>query len=45
MSPVGRYALSLEFSDGHGSGIYGFNLLRSVGGQKPAQAASEEFEV
>lgn len=29
-SRVGNYALSLTFSDGHASGIYSWNLLRSL---------------
>jgi len=29
--PVGRYGLNLIFSDGHGSGIYDFKLMRSLG--------------
>ncbi|MBM3826353.1 MAG: DUF971 domain-containing protein [Verrucomicrobia bacterium] len=29
-SRVGNYALSLEFSDGHRSGIYSWDLLRSL---------------
>ena len=45
VSPVGRYALSLEFTDGHSSGIYNFNLLRGLGKQRPAQATGEAFEV
>lgn len=28
---VGLYALSIEFSDGHSTGIYPFELLRSLG--------------
>jgi len=28
--PVGRYAIHLEWSDGHGTGIYGFSLLRRL---------------
>ncbi|MBX9788656.1 MAG: DUF971 domain-containing protein [Pirellulales bacterium] len=31
MKPVGNYAYSIEFSDGHDSGIYTFELLRSLG--------------
>jgi DUF971 family protein len=27
---VGRYALHFEFSDGHGTGIYPFELLRAL---------------
>lgn len=32
VAAVGRYALSLAFSDGHRSGIYDWKLLRRVGG-------------
>jgi DUF971 family protein len=28
---VGRYALRFDWSDGHGTGIYPFELLRSLG--------------
>lgn len=31
MTPVGHYAYSLEFSDGHDTGIYTFELLREIG--------------
>ncbi|HVU89894.1 MAG TPA: DUF971 domain-containing protein [Pirellulales bacterium] len=31
MKPVGHYAYSIEFSDGHDSGIYTFDLLREIG--------------
>ena len=31
MQPVGHYAYSLEFSDGHDTGIYTFELLRELG--------------
>lgn len=30
LSPVGRYALALEFSDGHRTGIYSFEYLRGL---------------
>lgn len=30
-SPVGRYALSFVFNDGHSTGIYTFDFLRSTG--------------
>lgn len=30
ISPVGRYALSFLFSDGHSTGIYPYTLLRSL---------------
>jgi ATP-binding protein involved in chromosome partitioning len=29
-TPVGRYALAFEFSDGHRTGIYSFDLLRAL---------------
>ncbi len=31
VSPVGRYAIQIEWSDGHASGIYPFQRLRSLG--------------
>jgi DUF971 family protein len=33
--PVGNYALQLDFSDGHATGIYSWALLRELGA-KPA---------
>ena len=30
ISLVGRYALHIQWSDGHASGIYGFEILRSL---------------
>src|SRR5579863_8765068 len=33
MKPVGNYAYSLTFSDGHGTGIYTYDLLRELGEQ------------
>lgn len=30
MTPVGNYAYSIDFSDGHGTGIYSFEYLRSL---------------
>lgn len=30
ISPVGQYALHIEWSDGHSTGIYPFDLLRSL---------------
>ena len=32
MKPVGQYAYSIEFSDGHSSGIYTLDYLRELGG-------------
>lgn len=31
MNPVGNYAYSIRFSDGHETGIYSLELLRSLG--------------
>jgi DUF971 family protein len=31
IEPVGRYALSLAFNDGHDTGIYTYEFLRSLG--------------
>ncbi len=31
MSPVGNYAYSIEFSDGHDTGIYTLEFLRELG--------------
>jgi DUF971 family protein len=31
MKPVGQYAYSVEFSDGHSSGIYTLEYLRELG--------------
>jgi DUF971 family protein len=36
MRPVGQYAYSIEFSDGHSSGIYTLDYLRELGSPKPA---------
>ena len=35
MKPVGNYAYSIAFSDGHDTGIYTFDLLRQLGGEEP----------
>lgn len=31
MKPVGNYAYTIAFSDGHDTGIYSFELLRALG--------------
>ena len=31
MKPVGNYAYSIEFNDGHDTGIFPFELLRALG--------------
>jgi DUF971 family protein len=33
---VGNYAIRFEFSDGHRTGLYTYELLRELGGQGPA---------
>ena len=33
MKPVGNYAYSINFSDGHDTGIYSFELLRQLGAE------------
>jgi DUF971 family protein len=35
MQPLGNYAYSIAFSDGHDTGIYSFTLLRSLGKSAP----------
>ena len=37
MEPVGNYAYSIRFSDGHDTGIFAFDLLRHLG--QPPQTA------
>jgi DUF971 family protein len=39
MRPVGNYAYNISFSDGHDSGIYGFDVLFRLG--EPAHRDSE----
>lgn len=36
---VGRYAVQIEWSDGHGSGIYSWELLRRLADEHRAQNA------
>lgn len=31
IQPVGRYAIHIDWSDGHHTGIYSFDLLRQLG--------------
>jgi DUF971 family protein len=31
---IGNYAIRFEFSDGHGTGLYGYELLRELGGHR-----------
>jgi DUF971 family protein len=35
--PVGRYAVRLAFSDGHGTGLYTFPYLRDLGNEKASR--------
>ncbi len=30
IEPIGHYAMQIQWSDGHGSGIYSFDLLRKI---------------
>ncbi|HZZ26420.1 MAG TPA: DUF971 domain-containing protein [Pirellulales bacterium] len=39
MEPVGNYAYSIEFSDGHNTGIYTLDLLRQLGHEAPGKSA------
>jgi DUF971 family protein len=34
---IGQYALQIGFQSGHGTGIYTFRYLRSLGEQAPGQ--------
>ena len=36
MAPTGRYAYSIEFSDGHDTGIFTLELLRQLGSEAQA---------
>ena len=38
--PVGNYALQIEFTDGHSTGIYSFEYLREI---CPCDACAREF--
>jgi len=35
---IGNYAIRFEFSDGHGTGLYTYQLLRELGEKPPASA-------
>ena len=37
MKPVGNYAYTIQFSDGHDTGIYTFELLRELGSEEQPQ--------
>ena len=30
IQPIGRYAISIQWSDGHNTGIYGYEMLRKL---------------
>ena len=36
MKPVGNYAYTISFSDGHDTGIFTFELLRELGTEAPS---------
>lgn len=38
MKPTGNYAYSIDFSDGHNSGIYSLEYLRELGDRSAAQS-------
>ena len=44
IAPVGTYALSLGFADGHGTGIYSFDLLRRLCPCESCTATAGEAE-
>ncbi len=37
MRPLGNYAYAIQFSDGHNTGIYSLDFLRSLGQEAAAQ--------
>lgn len=41
MQPVGNYAYSIHFSDGHDTGIYTFTLLRQLGSSSASEAPQD----
>ncbi len=42
VSPVGRYALSFKWSDGHSTGIYSFDFLRQLCPCDVCRSAAEQ---
>ncbi len=44
-SLVGNYAMSFAYSDGHGTGIYTFEMLRKLCSCKDCEVASENSSV
>jgi DUF971 family protein len=44
IEPVGNYAISILWSDGHGTGIYRYDYLRRLGGLGPgAERLDNDF--
>lgn len=41
MRPVGNYAYSITFSDGHDTGIYTFELLRQLGREEQSSSRAQ----
>lgn len=39
MRPMGNYAYAIQFSDGHSTGIYSLEFLRSLGQETASRAA------
>ena len=44
IKPVGNYAISLAFSDGHGTGIYRYDFLREICPCGPCGGAPEAVD-
>src|SRR5262245_2172867 len=42
MTPVGNYAYSIDFSDGHSTGIYTLESLREMGEQRTGGNAADQ---
>jgi DUF971 family protein len=40
--PVGRYALRIQFTDGHNTGLYTWSYLRELGDEKDARMDAYE---
>ena len=40
MNPQGHYAIRIEFSDGHDTGIYSWQYLNELGGQQTERWAT-----
>ena len=45
LSPVGNYAVKIEFNDGHATGLYTWRYLYTLGREKEARWAAYEAEL